>query len=61
MWFTMEKNSGHQKVAEEHLKRSDDLMADCKRQVDALVETLANTPKPSEMMDWESIRLEDLL
>ena len=60
MWFTREKKNGHQKAAEEHLKRSDDLMKDCKKRVDALEKTLANTPKPSEMMDWGSIKLEDL-
>ena len=61
MWFTREKNNGYQKVAEEHLRRSDDLMEDCKRRVDALEKTLAKTPKPSEMMDWDSLTLEDLL
>ena len=61
MWFTREEKNGHQKAAEEHLKRSGDLMKDCTEKVDALEETLANTPKPSQMMDWNSIKLEDLV
>ena len=61
LWFTVEKKNGHQKAAEEHLKRSDDLINDCTKKVDALEETLANTPKPSEMMDWESVSLKDLM
>jgi len=61
MWFTREENNGHQRAAEEHLKRSDDLMKDCTKKVDDLEETLANTPKPSEMMDWNSVTLEDLV
>ncbi len=61
LWFTMEKNNGHQKAAEEHLKRSDALINDCTRQVDALEKTLANTPKPSEMLDWNSVTPQDLL
>jgi hypothetical protein len=61
MWFTVEKNSGHQKAAEEHLKRSDALIKDCTKQVDALEKTLANTPKPSEMLDWNSVTLQDLV
>ena len=61
LWFTYEKKNSHQKAAEEHLKRSDDLINDCTKKVDALEETLANTPKPSEMLNWESIKLEDLV
>jgi hypothetical protein len=61
LWFTREENNGHQKAAEEHLKRSDALIKDCTRQVDALEKTLANTPKPSEMLDWNSVRLQDLV
>lgn len=61
MWFTREVNNGHQKAAEEYLKRSDALIKDCTRQVDALEKTLANTPKPSEMLDWNSVTLHDLV
>jgi hypothetical protein len=60
LWFTREKSNGLQKAAEEHLKRSDALMKDCTDKVDALEETLANTPKPSEMLDWGTITLKDL-
>lgn len=61
LWFTRDEKSGHQQVAEEHLKRSDDLMKDCTKKVDDLEETLANTPKPSEMLNWDSVTLEDLV
>jgi hypothetical protein len=55
LWFTREESNGHQKAAEEHLKRSDALMKDCTDRVDALEETLANTPKPSQMLDWRTV------
>jgi hypothetical protein len=55
IWFTQEKNNGHQKAAIAHLERSDGLMKDCTNRVDALEETLANTPKPSEVLDWRTI------
>jgi hypothetical protein len=61
LWFTYEKKNGHQKAAEEHLRRSNDLIKDCTKKVNALEETLAKTPKPSEMLDWNSITLEDLV
>jgi hypothetical protein len=60
LWFTVDEKNGHQKAAEEHLKRSDDLMKDCTDKVDALEETLANTPKPSEMLNWDTLTLSDL-
>jgi hypothetical protein len=60
LWFTRDKSNGLQKAAEEHLKRSDDLMKDCTDKVDALEETLANTPKPSEMLNWDTVTLQDL-
>jgi len=55
IWFTQEKANGHQKAAREHLKRSDGLMKDCTTKIDALEETLANTPKPSKVLDWGTI------
>jgi hypothetical protein len=61
LWFTREENNGHQKAAEEHLKRSEALIKDCTKQVDALEKTLANTPKPSEMLDWGSVTPQDLV
>jgi hypothetical protein len=61
IWFTRERNNGHQKAAEAHLKRSDALINDCTKQVDALEKTLANTPKPSEVLDWDSVTLQDLV
>ena len=61
LWFTYEKKNGLQQAAEAHLKRSDDLMKDCTDKVDALEETLANTPKPSQMLNWDTVTLEDLV
>ena len=61
LWFTREKDNGLQKAAEEHLKRSDALMKDCTEKCDNLEETLANTPKPSEMLNWDTVKLEDLI
>ncbi len=54
-------DNGHQKAAEEHLRRSDELMKQCTDQVDALEETLANTPKPSEMLNWDTMTLGELM
>ena len=59
--FAKPEDNGHQKAAEEHLKRSDELLRDCTDRVDALEETLANTPKPSEMLNWGTMTLSDML
>jgi hypothetical protein len=59
-WYAVEEKNSHQKTAMEHLDRSSELMKDCTRQVDDLEETLANTPKPSEMLNWDTITLQDL-
>jgi hypothetical protein len=55
-----EASNGHQAAAEEHLARSEELMKDCTDRVDALEETLANTPKPSLAIDWNGMTLGDL-
>jgi hypothetical protein len=56
IWFAREpKKNHHQESAKENLKKSDDLLKDCSTQMDALEETLANTPKPSERLDWRSL------
>jgi hypothetical protein len=60
-YFAQEKSNGHQAAAEAHLKRSEELMQDCTNQVDALEETLANTPKPSLAIDWNGMTLGDLM
>lgn len=53
IWFAQEqKKNDHQESAKENLKRSDAALKDCTTQIDALEETLANTPKPSEVLDW---------
>jgi hypothetical protein len=62
IWFAQEeKKNDHQESARENLKKSDALLRDCTSQVDALEETLANTPKPSEMLNWDSLSLRDLV
>jgi hypothetical protein len=61
LWFAVEEKNGHLKEAEEHLQRSEELMKVCTDQVDELEETLANTPKPSEMLNWNTITLQDLM
>jgi ribonuclease D len=60
-WFGKNEDNGHQKAAEEHLKRSNELLNDCTNKVDALEETLANTPKPSQMLNWDKMTLSELL
>ena len=55
LWFTREDGNGHQKAAGEHLERCNGLLEDCSTMVDALEETLANTPKPSEVLDWRTV------
>ncbi len=61
IWFTQEQSNGHGKAAEEHLKESAALLKDCATKIDALEETLANTPKPSEMLNWNTMTLSDLM
>ncbi len=55
IWFTQEKNNGHTESAEAHLKESTAVLKDCTKRVEALEETLANTPKPSEVLDWSKL------
>jgi hypothetical protein len=52
LWFTRDENNGHDSAAREQLERCDALLKECSTMVDDLEETLANTPKPSEVMDW---------
>jgi len=61
LWFTQEKNNGHADSAAAHLEESDALLKDCSDKMDALEETLANTPKPSEMLNWNTMTLSDLI
>jgi len=55
IWFTQEKNNGHTDSAKAHLKESADVLKDCTERVEALEETLANTPKPSEVLAWSRL------
>jgi hypothetical protein len=55
LWFTRDYVNVHNKTAGEHLERADALLDDCSMKVDALEETLANTPKPSEVLDWNNL------
>ncbi len=51
-WFLRKVDIIHNKTAGEHLERAGALLDDCSTRVEALEETLANTPKPSEVLDW---------
>jgi hypothetical protein len=55
IWFTRDEDNGHKKSARENLERCDTLLRECTTMVDNLEETLANTPKPSEVLDWGSL------
>jgi hypothetical protein len=52
LWFTREEDNGHGKAARKNLEKCDSVLKECTTMVDNLEETLANTPKPSEMLDW---------
>jgi hypothetical protein len=60
-FLTKKEDNGHQAAAEESLRRSEELMKDCTDRVEALEDTLAHTPKPSEMLNWGSMSLGDML
>ena len=55
LWFTRDEDNGHGKAARESLERCDALLAECTTMVDDLEETLANTPKPSTVLDWSRL------
>jgi hypothetical protein len=55
IWFTRQPKNGHTESAEAHLKESAAVLKDCAERNEALEETLANTPKPSEVLDWRSL------
>ena len=55
LWFTRQPNNGHADSAEAHIKESTEVLKDCTEKNDALEETLANTPKPSEVLDWSRL------
>jgi hypothetical protein len=55
IWFTRDEDNGYGRSALENLARCDALLKQCTTMVDKLEETLANTPKPSEVLDWASI------
>jgi hypothetical protein len=55
LWFVRDEVTSPNKNAEEQLEQCDALLDDCTIMVDALEETLANTPKPSEVLDWGTI------
>jgi hypothetical protein len=55
IWFTRDKDNGHSKAAREHLEECNALLDECTMMVDDLEETLANTPKPSTVLDWSRL------
>ena len=52
IWFAIDEANDYNEVADDNLKRCDVLLQDCSTMVNALEEKLANTPKPSEVLDW---------
>lgn len=52
IWFTQEESNSHGKAARENLEKCDMVLKECATMNDDLEETLANTPKPSEVLDW---------
>jgi hypothetical protein len=55
IWFTRDEDNGHGKSALESLEKCDALLDECTTMVDDLEETLANTPKPSTVLDWSRL------
>jgi hypothetical protein len=53
--FLQEEPSSHNRAAREYLDRCDVLLGECSAIVAALEETLENTPKPSQVLDWSSL------
>ncbi len=52
IWFTRDEDNGHRKAARENLDKCNALLKECATMNNELEETLANTPKPSEVLDW---------
>ena len=55
IWFTRDEDNGHGKAARESLEKCGTLLDECTTMVDDLEETLANTPKPSTVLDWSRL------
>jgi hypothetical protein len=55
LWFTRDEDNGHGKAARKSLEKCDALLDECTTMVDDLEETLANTPKPSTVLDWSRL------
>jgi hypothetical protein len=55
LWFLRDEDNGHSKAARASLERCDALLDECTTMVDDLEETLANTPKPSTILDWSRL------
>jgi hypothetical protein len=55
LWFERDEPNTHNLAAREYLSRCDALLGECTAMVDALEEVLANTPKPSQVLDWRTI------
>jgi hypothetical protein len=55
LWFTRDEDNGHSKAARKNLEKCNALLNECTTMVDDLEETLANTPKPSTVLDWSRL------
>ena len=55
IWFTRDEDNTHQKSARKNLDKCNELLDECKTMNKDLEETLANTPKPSTVLDWSKL------
>lgn len=55
IWFTRDEDNGHGKAARASLEKCSALLDECTTMVDNLEEILANTPKPSTVLDWSRL------
>ena len=55
IWFTQDEDNGYSKSARASLEKCGALLDECAEMMDDLEETLANTPKPSTVLDWSRL------
>jgi hypothetical protein len=55
IWFQRDEDNGHNQSARENLMKCDALLTEATIMNDILEETLANTPKPSLVLDWSRL------
>ncbi len=55
IWFTQDEDNVHRQAARESLRKCDELLMESTIMNDILEEKLANTPKPSTILDWSQL------